>query len=198
MVVYFGTCWKQLNGAKHQCSSQCKVIIQQLSNQRLMGDYLPLYLENPSTQTNIYSGIVTIIIQPSTVKLILLPIGQKQFVINLSFSKKKWSISEKHSHIASTPNGPWTGWRKRLTRPTSEVSNVANTQGTAGALPTTNEVKTKGHIAISYTQGLCKSIKKTCSMYGIQTYFKGNSTIKNLLVSPKDKDPMANKSGAIY
>ena len=32
---------------------------------------------------------------------------------------------------------------------------------------------------------------------GIQIHFKGNSTIKNLLVSPKDKDPMA-KNGAIY
>ena len=43
-----------------------------------------------------------------------------------------------------------------------------------------------------------QSIKKICSMYGIQTHFKGNSTIKNLLVSPKDKDPMAKKGGAIY
>ena len=28
--------------------------------------------------------------------------------------------------------------------------------------------------------------------------FKGGRTIKNLLVSPKDKDPMVNQSGAIY
>ena len=33
---------------------------------------------------------------------------------------------------------------------------------------------------------------------GIQTHFKGGRTIKNLLVSPKDKDPMVNQSGAIY
>ena len=32
----------------------------------------------------------------------------------------------------------------------------------------------------------------------MQTHFKGSSTIKNLLVSPKDKDPMVSKSGAIY
>ena len=30
------------------------------------------------------------------------------------------------------------------------------------------------------------------------THFKGGKTIKNLLVSPKDKDPMLNQSGAIY
>ena len=87
---------------------------------------------------------------------------------------------------------------KRLTKPTSEVSNGSKSQSTASAQSTTNEVKTKGHLVIPYTQGLCKSIKMICSRYGIQTHFKGTSTIKNLLVSPKDKDPMANKSEAIY
>ena len=51
---------------------------------------------------------------------------------------------------------------------------------------------------LPYTQGLCKSITKICSRYGIQTHFKDNHTIENLLVFPKDKDSMANKSGAIY
>ena len=36
----------------------------------------------------------------------------------------------------------------------------------------TNETKTKGHIAIPYTQGLCENIKKICGRYGIQTYSK--------------------------
>ena len=87
---------------------------------------------------------------------------------------------------------------KRLTKPTSEESNDANNQGTTDTKPTTNEVKTKGHIVIPYYQGLCKNIKKICSSYDIQTHFKGNSTIKNLLVSPKDNNSMENKSRAIY
>ena len=87
---------------------------------------------------------------------------------------------------------------KRLNRPFREVTDGANNQGTAGAQPTTNEVKPKDHIVIPYTQGLCESIKKICGRYGIQTHFKGSSTIKNLLPSPKDKDPMVSKSGAIY
>ena len=62
----------------------------------------------------------------------------------------------------------------------------------------TNEVKTKGHIFIPCTQGLLESIKKICGRYSIQTHFKGGRTIRNLLVSPKDKDPMVNQSGAIY
>ena len=45
---------------------------------------------------------------------------------------------------------------KRLNRPSSEVSDWANSQGTAGTQPTTNEVKTKGHIVIPYTQDLCE------------------------------------------
>ena len=88
--------------------------------------------------------------------------------------------------------------KKRFNMPSREVTDGANNQGTTGAQPTTNEVKTKGHIVIPYTQGLCESIKKICGRYGIQTHFKGGNTIRNLLASPKDKDPMVSKSGAIY
>ena len=49
---------------------------------------------------------------------------------------------------------------KRLTQSTRQVNDEANSQGTAGTQPTTNEVKTKGHIVIPYIQGLYKSIKK--------------------------------------
>ena len=88
---------------------------------------------------------------------------------------------------------------KRLNKSTSEVSDgVNNNQGTTVTQAVTNEVKTKGHIVIPYTHGLCERIKKICGRYGIQTYFKGGSTIKNLLVSHKDKDPMVNQSCAIY
>ena len=84
---------------------------------------------------------------------------------------------------------------RRLTKPTSEESNDGNRWCTTGTKPTTNEVKTKDHIVIPDTQGICQSIKKICSKYGIQTHFKGDSTIKNLLVPPKDKDLMEDKVG---
>ena len=86
---------------------------------------------------------------------------------------------------------------RRLSKLANEGSNSANPQDTAGAKPTSKEVKTKDYIVIPYTHGLCKSIKKTCIKYGIQTHFKGSSTIKTILVSPKDEDPMEKKSGAI-
>ena len=83
---------------------------------------------------------------------------------------------------------------KRLNRSTRQVNDGGNNS----AQPANHGVPSKGHIAIPYTQGLCESIKKICGRYGIQTHFKGGKTIKNLLVSPKDKDPMLNQSGAIY
>ena len=55
-------------------------------------------------------------------------------------------------------------------------------------IPATKEVKSKHHIVIPCTQGLCESIKKICGRYGIQTHFKGGSTIKNLL-SPQGQRP---------
>ena len=87
---------------------------------------------------------------------------------------------------------------ERLNKPSREISDEANSQGTTGAQPATNEIKTKGHIVIPYTQSLCESIIKICGRYGIQTHFKSSNTIRNLLVSPKDKDQMVSKNGAIY
>ena len=34
--------------------------------------------------------------------------------------------------------------------------------------------------------------------HGVVVYFKGGQTLKNILVSPKDKDSMANKNSVIY
>ena len=93
------------------------------------------------------------------------------------------------------PTGAIDRVERRLSKLTNQASNSTNTQDTAGAKPTTNKAKTKGHIVIPYTQGLCKSIKKISSKYGIQTHSKGNSTIKHLLGFPKDKDPIGKKWG---
>ena len=80
----------------------------------------------------------------------------------------------------------------------NQSSRQVNDGGTNNAQSANHEVKNKGHIVIPYTQGLCESIKKFCGRYGIQTHFKGGRTIKNLLVSPKNKEQMVNQNGAIY
>ena len=82
---------------------------------------------------------------------------------------------------------------KRLNRSSSEAIDGANNQGANSTPAATIEVKSKGHIVIPYTQGLCESIKKICGRYGVQTHFKGGSTIKNLLISPMTKTPWSPK-----
>ena len=54
------------------------------------------------------------------------------------------------------------------------------------------------HITIPYSRGLSGSFENTCKTYGIQVYFRGGKTIKNLLVSPKDREHITQKSGIIY
>ena len=39
---------------------------------------------------------------------------------------------------------------------------------------------------------------KVCTKHGVHVYFKGGTTIKNLLMAPKDQDPIQKKSGVIY
>ena len=164
-----------------------------LSNQRLMVLCPSLYTGNPHIQTSIYSGTVTITSQPSLVSSKPSPIGPPLCAAILSCFKKKRITSGKLSPNAITPNGPWTRWRKD-----NRSSRQVNDGGNNNAQSANHGVQGKGHIVIPYTQGLCESIKKICGRYGIQTHFKGGRTIKNLLVSPKDKDPMVNQSGAIY
>ena len=76
----------------------------------------------------------------------------------------------------------------------------ANSNPSASTIPTTTSRRksTVGHIVIPYTKGLAESLKNICGMYGIQTYIKGNTTIKQLLMKPKDQDPKERKSGVIY
>ena len=54
------------------------------------------------------------------------------------------------------------------------------------------------HIVVPYTKGLCESYKSICSKYGVQAYFRGGNTLKNLLMFSKDKDEMRKQSNIIY
>ena len=87
---------------------------------------------------------------------------------------------------------------KRFNKPSREVIDMANNQGTTGAQLYHQWSENKGSHCYTLHKGLCESIKRISGRYGIQTHFKGGSTIKNLLVSPQEKDTMVSKSGAIY
>ena len=61
-----------------------------------------------------------------------------------------------------------------------------------------NPNQQKPYMVIPYYRGLSESLKKICSRHGMQVYCKGGNTIKDLLMAPKDKDPIMRKSGVIY
>ena len=58
--------------------------------------------------------------------------------------------------------------------------------------------KTRGTLSYPTHKVFVKVSKRSVVGMASKTHFKGGRTIKNLLVSPKDKDPMVNQSGAIY
>ena len=56
----------------------------------------------------------------------------------------------------------------------------------------------KPHMVIPYYKRISESLRNTCKKHGVQVYFKGGNTIKNLLMAPKDQDTIQKKSGVIY
>ena len=48
-------------------------------------------------------------------------------------------------------------------------------------------------MVILYYKGISESLKDTCRKHGVQVYFKGGNTIKNLLMAPKDQDTIQKK-----
>ena len=60
-----------------------------------------------------------------------------------------------------------------------------------------NDTIQEPHIVVPYHRGLSESFKKVCSNHGVQVYFKGGTTIKNVLMAPKDQDCIQKRSGVI-
>ena len=82
-------------------------------------------------------------------------------------------------------------------------NNNKNTQANSngGASTTTPGPGYKsivGQVVTPYTKGVVESFKHICGKYGIKVHFKGNTTIKQVLMKPKDQDPNDKKSGVIY
>ena len=61
-----------------------------------------------------------------------------------------------------------------------------------------NVSSNKPYIVVTYMQGMSKSCKDTCRKHGVEMYFKGGHTIRDLLVHSKDRDAILQKSGVIY
>ena len=60
-----------------------------------------------------------------------------------------------------------------------------------------NNIK-KPYIVVPYMKGLGETCKNICRIYGVEVYFRGGNTLRDLLVNPKDRDTILKKSGVIY
>ena len=86
-------------------------------------------------------------------------------------------------------------WAIKRARIRSQNLNINKTRRTK---QTGQKEKKNLYMVVPYHQGLSERIKRSCNKFGVQVFFKGGQTIKNLLMAPKDKDPITNKSGVIY
>ena len=99
-----------------------------------------------------------------------------------------------HSALTKCKYPTWALNRIRIKTKKPALNKDNNKRTTSG----TNNNNQKSSIVVPYYSGLTESIKKIGSKYGVQVYFKGGTTIKNLLMAPKYKDLIQKKSGVIY
>ena len=92
----------------------------------------------------------------------------------------------------------YPSWAINRVRIRSRTTTSHNSNRRTGNTNTAQSNTPNINIVVPYHQGLSESIKRTCKKYGIQVHCKGGHTIKNLLMAPKDKDHILNKSGIIY
>ena len=104
-----------------------------------------------------------------------------------------WAINRVQSKVLNNNWGENGNTNNNQAQPTNgQESSSTHTTGTRS---NQNYV---GQVVIPYTEGTAEGFKNLCGKYGIQVHFKGNTTIKRLLMKPKDQDPKGKKSGIIY
>ena len=97
------------------------------------------------------------------------------------------------SRNASTQSGPSIEQELKAKIPQEEQTITAIIK-----MARRKTINRRIYMVVPYQQGLSERFKNTCQKYGVQVHFKGGQTIKDLLMAPKDKDPITNKSGVIY
>ena len=112
----------------------------------------------------------------------------------------KQQLDEEHEHlqkVLTTCKYPrWTLNRmKKISVPVLFKSNKIKDKN--GIDKSKSNIK-RNYITVPYTKGLSESFKIICKKQGIQVYFRGGKTIKDLLVAPKDKDHITKKNGILY
>ena len=78
------------------------------------------------------------------------------------------------------------------------IKTKTNERKTSRGQKNSGNQNQKPPMVIPYYKGISESLKNTCKKHGVQVYFKGGNTIKNLLMAQKDQDTIHKKSGGIY
>ena len=102
-----------------------------------------------------------------------------------------WAINKVQSKVLNN------NWEENDSNNNKQAQQTKG-QGENSTNTTTTRSKLHGTGSHPYTQGTAEGFKSICGKYGIQVHFKGNTTLKQLLMQPKDQDPKQNKSGIIY
>ena len=89
---------------------------------------------------------------------------------------------------------------KKCQYPTWALNRIKHRMKNPGTRRTNNNnsITQKSFIVVPYYAGLSENIQNIGRKFGVQVHCKGGTTIKNLLMAPKDKDPMLKQSGVIY
>ena len=119
-------------------------------------------------------------------------IGSLQYRANTICSNKELLRSEEHHIEEALTRCKYSTWR--MNKPKMKTKTAANRNKKRNNI-TNNNIQ-RPHTVIPYYQGISESMKKACSEYGVQVYFKGGNTIKNLLMAPKDQDAIQKKVGS--
>ena len=109
---------------------------------------------------------------------------------------KNYLLNEEEDHLnKALKRCKYPEWA--LTRTNIKQKRKINTnQGTINNADKTGS-SNKPYIIAPYIQGMGESCKNICKKHGVQMFFKGGSTIKDLPVHPKDRDTILQKSVVI-
>ena len=121
-------------------------------------------------------------------------IGTLQHRANTICSNPQLLHKEEQNLKNALKNCKYPTWA--LNRIQKKTNNPGRKQ--APTSRTNNNTQKKSYIVVPYYSGLSESIKNIGRKFGVQVYCKGGTTIKNLLMAPKDRDPIQKQSGVIY
>ena len=126
--------------------------------------------------------------QPISTKLSVIHIliyRANKYVLHLNSLQRKWITFTKSYKTTTTQHSSF---------------NKANPQQKANKKPNPSTLKfiEGARVVIPYIKGLSEQYRHTLAKYTVRVLFKGTSTIKSLLMHPKDPIPDAQKTDIIY